>query len=157
MSLKITVSLRARSVEKWIRTVKRDYLDNAPKKRVGLDREFTNPREGNQCAAILQLSVASENLIFQICREDEVPQLLKEFLQDENNKFFGAAIGNDVEMACHYGIHITSAFDLQKILPNPTNNPILSLHDLENSIIEINLEKKNRKMYKKDTEQKKRK
>ncbi|XP_051220974.1 uncharacterized protein [Lolium perenne] len=148
MAFKITVALRARRVEKWIRVVKRDYLDNAPIKCVSLDYEFTNPRESDQCAAVLQLSVTSENLVFQICQADEVPQVLKEFLQDETIKFFGAAIGKDVEMLSPYGIHITSAFDLQNILPNPTNNPIPSIYDLANSIIGTNLEKKKRKRYK---------
>nr|XP_051189989.1 uncharacterized protein LOC127303280 [Lolium perenne] len=80
MSFKVTVALRVRRVEKWIRDVKRDYLDNASIKCVGLDCEFTNPREGDQLAAVLQLSVVSENLVFQICRADQVPEALKEFL-----------------------------------------------------------------------------
>ncbi|XP_071682995.1 uncharacterized protein [Lolium perenne] len=117
MSLKITVTLCARRVEKWIRAVNRDYLDNAPIK----------------C----------------ICQADEVPQVLKEFLQDDTIKLFGVAISKDVEMLSPYGIHITSAFALQKILPNPTNNPISSLYDLANSIIGTNLENKKRKKYKK--------
>ncbi|XP_051229345.1 uncharacterized protein [Lolium perenne] len=119
MSFKVTVALRARRVEKWIRVVKRDYLGNTPIKCVGLDCEFTNTREGDQRAAALQLSVPSENLVFQICHADEVPQVLREFLQDGNIRFCGAAIGKDVEMLSPYGIHITSAYDLQKILPNP--------------------------------------
>ncbi|KAK1610527.1 hypothetical protein QYE76_034200 [Lolium multiflorum] len=147
MSFKVTTTLRARRAEKWIRAVKRDYLDNAPIKCVGLDYEFTNPCEGDQRAAVLQLSLASENLVFHIW--DEVPQVLKEFLQDGNNRFCGATIGKDVEMLSPYGIHITSAYDLQKILPNPTNNHIQSLYDLANSIIGTNLEKKKRKKYKK--------
>ncbi|XP_051197345.1 uncharacterized protein [Lolium perenne] len=149
MSFKVTVALRARRVEKWIKCVKRDYLDNAQIKCVGLDCEFTNPREGDQRAAILQLSVASENLVFQICRVDEVPQALKEFLQDGTIRFCDAAIGKDVEILSPCGIHITFAYDLQKILPNPTNNHIPSLYDLANSLIGTNLEKKKRKKYKK--------
>jgi hypothetical protein len=41
---------------------------------VGLDCEFTSPREGrsNQRAAVLQLLVASEVLVFQLCRVDRV-------------------------------------------------------------------------------------
>ncbi|XP_051196828.1 uncharacterized protein [Lolium perenne] len=141
MSFKVTVTLHARRVEKWIRAVKRDYLDNAQIKCVGLDCEFTNHHEGDQRAAVLQLS---------ICHADEVPQVLREFLQDRNLRFCGAAISKDVEMLSPYGIHITSAYDLQKILPNPTNNHIPSLYDLTNSIIGINLEKKKkRKKYKK--------
>ncbi|XP_051211832.1 uncharacterized protein [Lolium perenne] len=80
MSFKITTTLCASRVEKWIRAVKRDFLDGAPIKYVGLDYEFTNPREGNQRAAVLQLSAATGNLVFQICWANEVSQVLKEFL-----------------------------------------------------------------------------
>jgi ribonuclease D len=126
-----------------------DFLDVAPIKCVGLDCKFTNPREGDQRAAVLQLSVATETLVFQIFRADEVPQVLKEFLQDGNIRFCGAAIVKDVQMLSPYGINITSAYDLQKILPNPTNKPTPSLYDLANYTIGTNLEKKKRKKYKK--------
>ncbi|XP_051211538.1 uncharacterized protein [Lolium perenne] len=104
MSFKVMVALRARRMEKWIRVVKMDYLDNAP---------------------------------------------IKEFFQDGNIRFCGATISKDMEMLSPYGIHITSTYDLQKKLPNRTNNHILSLYDLVNSIIGTNLEKKKRKKYKK--------
>nr|XP_051222192.1 uncharacterized protein LOC127340489 [Lolium perenne] len=142
MAFKVTVALHARRVEKWIRGVKRDFLDAATTKCVGLDCEFTDPRTGDQRAAVLQLSVAFETLVFQICYADEVPQVLKEFLQDGNIRFCGAAIGNDVKMLRHYGIHITYVYDLQKVLPNPTNKPTPSLYDLANYTIGANLEKK---------------
>ncbi|XP_051204846.1 uncharacterized protein [Lolium perenne] len=100
---KITVTLCASRVEKWIHAVKRDFLDAAPINCVGLDCEFTNAHEGNQCAAVLQLSVATHNLVFQICWVDEVPQVLKDFLQDKTIRFCGAAIGKDVEMLSSYG------------------------------------------------------
>ncbi|XP_051221804.1 uncharacterized protein [Lolium perenne] len=122
ISFKITVTLRASRVHKWIRAVKRNYLDATLIKCVSLD----------------------------------LPQVLKEFLQDNTIRFCGGAIGKDVEMMCPYGIDITSAFDLQKILPNPTKNPIPSLYDLANSIIGTNLKKNKRKKYKKkdDAEEK---
>jgi hypothetical protein len=65
--------------------------------------------------AVLQLSVASEILIFQISWANRVPQLLKEFLKDTTIKFRGAAIANDVRMLRTYKIEISSAYDLQKI------------------------------------------
>lgn len=150
MHFKVTVTLRASRVERWIRDIKKQFLDAAPIKCVGLDCEFTDPREGreNQRAAVLQLSVASENLVFQICWADEVPQLLKEFLRDNTIRFCGAAIHNDVHMLRYYGIDIPSVFDLQRVIPNPTNKPIPSLYDLSNATIETNLEKKKRKKQK---------
>jgi hypothetical protein len=73
-----------------------------------------------------------------------VPQLLKEFLNDTTIKFRGAAIANDVRMLSSYGIEIPSAYDLQKIVPNPTNKLTPSLYDLANATIGTHLEKKKR-------------
>jgi hypothetical protein len=101
MHFKITVTLRASRVKRWIRGVRRDYLDAAPiKLLVVLVCEFTDRREGrdNQRVAILQLSVATENLVFQFFWADEVPQLLKNFFQNKTIKFRGAAIHKDVRM-----------------------------------------------------------
>jgi hypothetical protein len=125
---------------------------------VGLDCEFTSPREGrrNQHAAVLQPSVASEVLVFQICRADRLPQLLKEFLKDTTIRFCGAVIDNDVHMQRSYRIEIPSVYDLQRIILNPTNNPISSLYDLSNATIGTKLKKKkkrNKKDKKKDDEE----
>jgi ribonuclease D len=154
MEFTITETLRASMVEMLIRAVKQQFLDVAQIKCVGLDCEFTSPREGrrHQCAAVLQLSVASEVLVFQICWADHVPQLLQDFLKDPTISFYGAAIINDVRMLESYGIEISSVYDLQRIMPNPTKNPIPSLYDLSHATIGTKLEKKkrNKKDKKKD-------
>jgi ribonuclease D len=154
MHFTITETLRASMVEIWICAVKQRFLDVALIKCVGLDYEFTSPREGrrDQRAAVLQFSVASEVLVFQLCQADHVPQLLKEFLKDTTIRFCGAAIDKDVHMLRSYGIEIPSVYDLQRIIPNPTNNPIPSLSDLSNATIGTKLEKKkrNKKDNKKD-------
>jgi hypothetical protein len=67
MNFTIMETLRASRVEKWIRTVKRRFLDATLIKCVGLDCEFTT-HEVPQRAAILQLSVASEILISRFIR-----------------------------------------------------------------------------------------
>jgi hypothetical protein len=66
MKFTVTETLRASMVEMWLHTVKQRFLDAAPIKCVGLDCEFTSPREGrlHQRAAILQFLVASEVLVF---------------------------------------------------------------------------------------------
>jgi hypothetical protein len=156
MNFTITETLRASRVEKWIRAVKRWFLDAAPIKCVGLDCEFTT-HEVPQRAAVLQLSVASEILIFQICKANGVPQLLKDFLKDTTIKFCGAAIGNDLHMLRSYGIVIPSAYDLQKIVPNPTSKLMLSLYDLANATIGTHLENKKRDRKKKDKKKNKKK
>jgi hypothetical protein len=158
MNFTIMETLRASRVEKWIRAVKRRFLDAAPIKCVGFDCEFTT-HEVPQCAAVFQLSVASEILIFQICKANRVPQVLKEFLKDTTIRFCGAAIANDLRMLRTYGIVIPSAYDLQKIVPNPTNKLTPSLYDLANATIGTHLEKKKRdkkkdkKKYKKKEEE----
>jgi hypothetical protein len=93
MNFTIMKTLCASRVEKWIRAVKRRFLDAAPIKCVGLDCEFTT-HEVPQRAAVLQLSVASE------------------ILKDTIIKFYGAAIANDLRMLRTYGIVIPSAYDL---------------------------------------------
>jgi hypothetical protein len=72
MNFTIMETLRASRVEKWIRAIKQRFLDTTPIKCVGLDCEFTT-HEVPQRAAVLQLSVASEILIFQICKAKTPP------------------------------------------------------------------------------------
>jgi hypothetical protein len=80
-------------------------------------------------------------------------------LKDTTIKFCGAAIANDVRMLRTYGIEILSAYDLQKIVPNPTNKLTSSLYDLTNTTIGTHLEnkkrikKKDKKKYKKKGEE----
>jgi hypothetical protein len=109
MKFTITETLRASMVEMWLHAVKQRFLDAAPIKCVSLDCEFTTPRDRlHQRDAVLQLSVASEVLVFQICQANHVPQLLRDFLGNPSIRFCGAAIGNDVRMLQSYGIQIPS-------------------------------------------------
>ena len=90
----------------------------------------------NQRAAVLQLSVASETLVFQILYANKVPEMLKDFFGDKSIMFCGAAIGNDQKMLEKDGLHIGFPVDLQKIKPNPTTNPNNpSLYALSNAIL----------------------
>jgi hypothetical protein len=58
MEFTITETLRASTVEMWLHAVKQRFLDAAPIKCVGLNCEFTTPRDKpHQRAAVLQLSV----------------------------------------------------------------------------------------------------
>jgi hypothetical protein len=83
MEFTIMKTLRASMVEMWLHTVKQRFLSAAPIKCVGLDCEFTSPHEGriHQRATVLQLSVASEVLVFQICRADSCATAAQGFLE----------------------------------------------------------------------------
>jgi hypothetical protein len=66
--------------------------------------------------------VASETLVFQICHADAVPELLREFLNNDAIMLWGTAIHRDVQMLEYYRITIPGARDLQREIPNPTFN-----------------------------------
>jgi hypothetical protein len=65
-------------------------------------------------------------------------------LEGHHHQILRAAITNDVRMLSSYGFEIPSAYDHQKIVPNPTKNLIPSLYALANATIGTNLEKKKR-------------
>jgi hypothetical protein len=89
------------------------------------------------------VSVASETLVFHMIHADiKVPQELNDFLEEGNIRFRGAAIGNSLKKLRLEGIRITSAYDLQKVVPNPTTKTTPSLYDLANHTIGTNLEHK---------------
>ncbi|XP_051221498.1 uncharacterized protein [Lolium perenne] len=151
MNFKITYSLIAKRVERWIRAVRRDFLDAAEIKVVGLDCEFTDPRKGNQRASVLQLSVAQHTLVFHIVHADEVPQVRIDFLADKNIKFCGTAIHNDLDILQTHGISIPSTINLQLILQNPVpRKQTPSLIHLANHSIRTDLEQKKKFNYKKN-------
>ncbi|XP_051204739.1 uncharacterized protein [Lolium perenne] len=75
MEFKVTVTTRAATMEKWIYRVSEDFLCDASAKIVGLDCEFTDkvkgikqkllPEDKRQHAAVLQLCVANDIILFQ--------------------------------------------------------------------------------------------
>ncbi|CAM0953192.1 unnamed protein product [Alopecurus aequalis] len=148
MNFKVVVTLRASTVERWIRDVKRRYLNDTPMKIVGLDCEFTDAApEEMQRAAILQLFMATDTLVFHICHAYRVPEGLHDFLMDTTIKFCGAAIHNDQRMLLPYGIQIPSVVDLQRaVQPNPTYPNLRGLYTLANFTIGTSLDNKKKTM-----------
>ena len=151
MSFKVVVTLRASAVVRWIRDVRSRYLDAAQIKIVGLDYEFTDATPDEmQRAAILQISVATDTLVFHICYADQEPHNLKDFLMDPEINFCDAAIYNDQRMLAPYGLRISTAVDLQQaVTPNPTLPNLPSLYTLANNTIGTTLEKKKKNKNKK--------
>nr|XP_051220932.1 uncharacterized protein LOC127339074 [Lolium perenne] len=117
MEFKVTVTTRAATMEKWIYRVSEDFLCDASAKIVGLDCEFTDKVKGikqkllledkRQRAAVLQLCVANNIILFQIFQATKVPCLLKKFLSSGKIWFFGAAIDMDRRMLMPYGLTIS--------------------------------------------------
>jgi hypothetical protein len=123
MHLRVTDTLRASRVKRWIHHVQREFLNRAPENSmcIGLNYEYTDAvknvkrknlsQEKKQRAAVLQLFVASKTLVFQICHADAVSELLREFLNNDAIMFWGAAIQHDVHMLENYRITIFGARD----------------------------------------------
>ncbi|XP_051201617.1 uncharacterized protein [Lolium perenne] len=149
MSFKVTYTVRASRAERRICEVKEKFLDAAPIKCIGLDCEFTDtvknirfPLEQRHRAAVLQLSVVYETLVFHIVQDNDVPKALREFLNDDSIVLFGAAIGNDIDKPDYYGIDTSAAIDLQHVILNPIAKPLASLYNIANAYIRTNLSKR---------------
>jgi hypothetical protein len=65
-----------------------------------------------------------------------VPEVIREFLNNDEIMFWGAAIQRDVQMLEYYGITIHGARDLQRDISNPTHNYLPGLYDMVNAYIQ---------------------
>ena len=149
----VTVANEPGVVEEWVKSVL-NSLQTVEMKIVGLDTEFTDqvhgvkqkdlPLEMQRRAAVLQLCVADDCLVYHIMHSPRIPDELKKFLAREDIFFCGAAIGQDVKMLEPYGLHIKKPIDLQERIDIPIttcSKPTPSLFDLANFVLGTNLEK----------------
>ncbi|KAM3336479.1 hypothetical protein ACQJBY_030463 [Aegilops geniculata] len=154
IDIKATVTVQASTVESWISRVWANFLWHAERKLVGLDTEFTDavfgkrqkdlPKDQRQRAAVLQLCVANECLVYHIAHARHVPAMLRRFLADRDIVFCGAGIKQDQEMLGYYGLNIASSFDLQERVEIPKSvcgKPTPSLIDLSNYLLGTKLTK----------------
>ncbi|XP_051230166.1 uncharacterized protein [Lolium perenne] len=131
MEFKVTVTTRAATMEKWIYRVSEDFLCDASAKIVGLDCEFTDkvkgikqkllPEDKRQRAAVLQLCVANDIILFSDISGNKGSMFVKEILE----------LGEDLKM-----------INIHKLDPGVKNKRIPSLYDLSNAVLGTNLEKK---------------
>ena len=151
----VTVANEPGVVEEWVKSLLKS-LQTVEKKIVGLDCEFTDqvdgvkqkdlPLEMQRRAAVLQLCVADDCLVYHIMHSPRIPDELKKFLAREDIFFCGAAIGQDVKMLEPYSLHIKKPIDLQELIDIPIticSKPTPSLFDLANFVLGTNLEKGN--------------
>jgi hypothetical protein len=100
---------------------------------VGLNCEYTDamknvkesslPPEKKQRAAVLQLSMVYETLVFEIYQADAVPGFLRGFLRKDEIMFWCTTIHRDVPMLEYYRITISGA---RPSTGDPQPNPQLS-------------------------------
>jgi hypothetical protein len=90
-----TVTDHARVVREWINNVS-NSLENVEMKIVGLDAEYTTRVTGEiQRAAVLQLCLGDDVLVYHIMHAPSIPGELHDFLSQEDRFFCGAAIKGD--------------------------------------------------------------
>lgn len=78
---------------------------------VGLGVQWTPPSTNK--VATLQLCVGHKCLIFQICRSNSIPWILREFLSDGGVKFVGVRNYVDAEMLARgYKLHVKNVVEL---------------------------------------------
>jgi ribonuclease D len=103
-------------VDKWLSSIK--PYENNNSFLVGLDVEclFINRHGVSPPAAVLQLCIGGECLVFQILHAPFVPKSLVAFLGNENNKFVGVGIKEDVDKLLRdFSLPVVNFVDLRDL------------------------------------------
>ena len=114
-------------------------------KVIGLDAEYTEHATGKiQCAAVLQLCLEDDILVYHIIHAPTIPGELQDFLSRENIYFCGAAIAGDKQKLEPYNLDLKSIAGLQtkiKIPVEDCDKPTPSQFDVANFVLGTNLQK----------------
>ncbi|XP_058741797.1 uncharacterized protein LOC131614193 [Vicia villosa] len=104
-------------VNKWLLSIK-PYLNDSDNVIVGLDVEclLAKRRGMPNTAAVLQLCIGGECLIFQILHASFIPESLINFLGNKNYKFVGVGIKDDVDKLLRdFSLRVVSFVDLRTL------------------------------------------
>ena len=105
-------------------------------KVISLDAEYTERATGKiQCAAVLQLCLEDDVLVYHIIHAPYIPSELHNFLSREDTYFCGAAIAGDKQKLEPYNLDLKSIADVQtkiKIPVEDCDKPTPSLFDVAN-------------------------
>jgi ribonuclease D len=137
-----TITDHARVVQEWINNVS-NSLKNVEMKIVGLDAEYTTRVSGKiQCAAVLQLCLGDEVLVYHIMHAPSIPGELHDFLSREDIFFCGAAIEGDKKKLAPYNLDVKKTADLQSKIPvEGCDKQTPSLFDIANFVLGTKLDK----------------
>ena len=113
MRIVATVTIHPRVVRKWINNVS-NSLEKVETRVIGLDAEYTERAPGKiQHAAILQLCLEDDVLVYHIIHAPSIPGELHDFSSQEDIYFCGAAIAGDKQKLEPYNLDLNSIADLQ--------------------------------------------
>ena len=122
MGIVSTVTDHPRVVRKWISNVS-NSLQKVEMKVIGLDAEYTEHATGKiQCAAVLQLCLEDDILVYHIIHAPSIPGELHDFLSREDVYFCGAAIEGDKQKLKPYNLDLKSIADLQTRIKIPVED-----------------------------------
>ena len=119
MCIVATITVNPRVVQQWINNVS-NYLEMVETRVIGLDAEYTERAPGKiQRAAILQLCLEDEVLVYHIIHSPSILGELHDFLSQEDIYFCGAAIAGDKQKLEPYNFDLKSIADLQTKIKIP--------------------------------------
>ena len=144
LSIVATVTVHPRVVPKWINNVS-NSLEKVETRVIGLEVEYTEHATGKiQRAAVLQLCLEDDVLMYHIIHVPSIPGELHDFLSREDIYFCGAAIEGDKQKMEPYNLGLKSIADLQtriKIHVEDCDKQTPSLFDVANFVLGTNLQK----------------
>ena len=108
-----------RVVRQWINNVS-GSLEKVETRVIGLDAEYTERAPGKiQRAAVLQLCLEDDVLVYHIIHVPSIPGELHDFLSREDLYFCEAAIKGDKQKLEPYNLDLKSIADLQTRIKIP--------------------------------------
>ena len=114
-------------------------------KVIGLDAEYTKRATGKiQRAAVLQLCLEDDVLVYHIIHSPSIPGEIHDFLSREDVYFCGVAIEGDKQKLEPYNLYLKSITDLQTRIKIPVEDCYKytpSLFDVANFVLGTNLQK----------------
>ena len=144
LSIVATITVHPRVVWKWINNVS-NSLEKVETRVIGLDAEYAECAPGKiQRAAILQLCLKDDVLVYHIIHSPSIPSELHDFLSWEDVYFCGAAIEGDKQKLKPYNLDLKSIADLKtriKIHVEDCDKQTPSLFDVANFVLGTNLQK----------------
>lgn len=113
MIINVIYTNMAKHVDAWIAEIEVKLDASVKPKIVGVDVEYTKKVHYRQTAAVLQLCVGEEVLVYHYERGDEEPERLPSFLANWEYIFAGFDISNDINVLCCSTAQLLTSYFIQ--------------------------------------------
>ncbi|KAM0893842.1 hypothetical protein ACQ4PT_024856 [Festuca glaucescens] len=121
--MKVLYTNMASSVDAWLTAIE-STLAASERKIVGIDVEYDKLRGSSinpKKAAVIQLCVGTEVLVYHICHADEKSEKMYDFLYGWRYTFAGFCIAEDRNVLGRSKLYIHNIKDIQAIWRDPDN------------------------------------